>query len=68
MIMALYSFPLPNNGDRYDLSEKELTDLLQQAYNNGYKHAREIFDPKMHQVTTTSTEWSEYQCDCGTRP
>lgn len=58
MIMTLFDFPLPNNGERYDLSQDELVELLQRAYDNGFKHAREIYDPKMHQVTTASSiEW-----------
>ena len=39
MIQMKYDFPLPNNGDRYDLSEKELVKLLDAAYKNGYDAA-----------------------------
>lgn len=35
MMQVLFDFPLPNNGDRYDLSEEELVELLQKAYENG---------------------------------
>ena len=28
MIMELYKIPLPNNGERHDLSTEELNDLL----------------------------------------
>lgn len=35
MMQALFEYPLPNNGDRYDLSKEELVELLQKAYNNG---------------------------------
>ena len=35
MIQKLFDYPLPNNGDRYDLSEEELKELLQKAYDNG---------------------------------
>lgn len=35
MIQVLFEFPLPNNGDRYDLSKEELVELLQKAYENG---------------------------------
>ena len=42
LIMALYDFPLPNNGDRYDLSQEELDNLLYRAYQNGYKWGKEV--------------------------
>jgi hypothetical protein len=42
MIQALYDSPLPNNGDRYDLSQEELDDLLYKAYMNGYKWGKEV--------------------------
>lgn len=35
MIQVLFNYPLPNNGDRYDLSTEELTELLWKAYENG---------------------------------
>lgn len=35
MMQALFDFPLPNNGDRYDLSQEELVELLQKAYEKG---------------------------------
>ena len=35
MIQALFDYPLPNNGNRYDLSKEELVELLQKAYENG---------------------------------
>ena len=35
MIQKLFDYPLPNNGDRYDLSQEELVELLQKAYENG---------------------------------
>ena len=42
MIQVLFEFPLPNNGDRYDLSKEELVELLQKAYENG-KQSNPIF-------------------------
>ena len=36
MIVGLFSYPNPNNKDRYDLSEEELVALLQKAYDNGF--------------------------------
>ena len=67
MVMTLYEFPNPNNGDRYDLSKEELETLLFKAYRQGFSHAREAYDPTMHQVTTTAscedrddpTKWKE---------
>ena len=67
MVIGLYNYPLPNNGDRYDLSKEELDALLFKAYRQGFAHAREAYDPTMHQVTTTSaiedrddaTKWKE---------
>ena len=55
MVFVKYNFPLPNNGERYDLSQDELVKLLEDAYQKGWDHAREIYDPKMHTTTTAST-------------
>ena len=56
MIMELYKMPLPNNGERYDLSTEELNDLLYQAYKNGYNYgyqnAKVMYDLNM-------TAWAE---------
>ena len=65
MIQTLYDFPLPNNGDRYDLSQEELDALLYKAYMNGYQWGREISNPGV--ITTASsyedrddnTRWKE---------
>ena len=65
MVMTLYEFPLPNNGDRYDLSQEELDALLYKAYMNGYQWGREVATPTV--VTTASslediddnTKWKE---------
>lgn len=57
MVISKYSFPLPNNGDRYDLSQNELIELLDKAYNCGFEHARDAYDPSRRGVTTwASTE------------
>lgn len=64
MIQALYDFPLPNNGDRYDLSQEELDNLLYKAYMNGYQWGKEVATPT---VTTSAsiedkddpTNWKE---------
>ena len=55
MIMELFSYPNPNNKDRYDLSEEELVALLQKAYDNGYQHAKEIYDKSNTCVITNAT-------------
>lgn len=55
MTMALYDFPNPNNGDRYDLSQEELNTLLYKAYMNGYQRGKEIATP----VVTTSASTSQ---------
>jgi hypothetical protein len=41
MIQVSFNYPLPNNGDRYDLSEEELVELLQKAYENGKQSSQE---------------------------
>ena len=65
MVQTLYEFPLPNNGDRYDLSQEELDALLYKAYMNGYNWGREVATSVT--VTTASsiediddnTRWKE---------
>ena len=57
MIISKYSFPLPNNGDRYDLSQAELVKLLDSAYDCGFEHARDTYDPsRQGTVTWASSE------------
>ena len=63
-VFSKYSFPLPNNGDRYNFSEDELIKLLDSAYDKGYQHGRESMNIG---VTTTAsyedkddnTKWKE---------
>ena len=59
MIQVLYDFPLPNNGERYDLSQDELNDLLYKAYRNGFEHARDIYDPARQPVVTRSASYQD---------
>ena len=68
MVISKYSFPLPNNGNRYDLSQDELVQLLDKVYQAGWDHAREIYDPALQPIVTTSatyidnnTKWKEVQ-------
>lgn len=35
MMQVKFDYPLPNNGDRYDLSKEELVELFKKAYDNG---------------------------------
>ena len=57
MVISKYSFPLPNHGDRYDLSQNELVELLDNAYNCGFEHARDAYDPsRQGTVTWASSE------------
>ena len=37
MILAKYTYPLPNNGCGYSFSEQELIKLLDSVYNKGFK-------------------------------
>ena len=55
MLISKYSFPNPNNGERYDLSQKELVELLDKAYKNGWDQAREVYDKSLYKVTTTAS-------------
>ncbi len=67
MVFTKYSFPLPNNGDRYDLSQAELVELLDKVYNKGFEGARNIYDPTRQGVLTwassedidDNTRWKE---------
>lgn len=67
MVISKYSFPLPNNGDRYDLSQNELIELLDNAYNCGFEHARDAYDPSRQGTVTwassknidDNTKWKE---------
>lgn len=40
MLVAKYDFPLPNDGDKYSLTQDELVKLLDRAYERGYENAR----------------------------
>ena len=42
MFFVRYTFPLPNNGDRYDFSQEELRKLLDSVYECGYTHGVEV--------------------------
>ena len=55
MVQVLYDFPLPNNGERYDLSQKELHEILEHVYNCGFENARNRWDPARQGVLTWGT-------------
>ena len=56
MMQVKFNYPLPNNGDRYDLSKEELVELLQKAYDNG----------KQSSQGWSTTVWSNTFCpSCG---
>ena len=60
MVISKYSFPNPNNGNRYDLSQDELIEILDKVYQAGWDQAREIYDPaKQPIVTTSASYWRE---------
>ena len=54
-IFTKYNYPLPNNGKRYDLSEEELVKLLDNAYEHGWDHAREVYDPSLQPTLTVAS-------------
>lgn len=53
MVFAKYTYPLPNDGRKYSLSEKELVELLDAAYDKGFKHGVQSTVPA--EITTTSS-------------
>ena len=57
MVQVLYDFPLPNNGERYDLSQEELHKILEHVYNCGFENARNAYDPsRQGKLTYASSE------------
>ena len=59
MVFTKYSFPNPNNGDRYDLSQDELVQLLDKVYQAGWDHAREMYDPALQPIVTVSASFED---------
>ena len=59
MVFTKYSFPNPNNGDRYDLSQDELVQLLDKVYQAGCDHAREVYDPALQPIVTASASFED---------
>ena len=57
MVQTRSDFPLPNDGDRYNLSQDELVKILDHAYECGFENARNAYDPSRRGVLTwASTE------------
>lgn len=53
-----FSYPLPNDNGRYNLSEEELVELLQEAYDNGYEVGRAFYQPVVESFAESLTsEW-----------
>lgn len=55
MIFSKYTFPLPNNGERYDLSQEELHKILEHVYKCGFENARNRWDPARQGTLTWGT-------------
>lgn len=55
MLVTKYDFPLPNNGDRYDLTQDELVELLDKVYERGYENARNAYN-----TSGQTTAWASY--------
>jgi len=45
MVFTRYDFPLPNDVERYNLSQEELVKILDHVYECGFEHARDRYDP-----------------------
>ena len=59
MMITTYEFPLPNNGERYDLSQEELVDLLDKAYRKGFEEGKGVSST----VTYASSDEEEPHCN-----
>ena len=59
MVQAIYDFPLPNNGERYDLSQEELVEILNHVYECGFENARNIYDPARQGTTTWAASYED---------
>lgn len=69
-VFVKYSFPSPNDGDNYKFTPKELVELLDKVYDDGFEHARDIYDPARQPLLTATaryeniddpTRWKEVQ-------
>lgn len=55
MVFTKYDFPLPNDGERYNLSKEELVKILDHVYECGFEHARDRYDPARQGVISVAT-------------
>jgi len=60
MLVAKYDIPLPNNGDKYSLTQDELIKLLNRVYELGYEDAR---NASSHTVAWASSDMGDEQND-----
>lgn len=44
-VFGKYDFPLPNDGDKYNLTEQELVTILDHVYDCGYEHGKQAATP-----------------------
>ena len=51
-VFCKYSFPNPNDGNNYKFTPAELVKLLDKVYENGFEHARDIYDPARRGTTS----------------
>ena len=65
MVFCKYSFPNPNDGDNYKFTPKELVELLDKVYDDGFKYGKEIATPCEVTVAASyenqddNTRWKE---------
>ena len=65
MVFVKYSFPNHNDGDNYKFTPKELVELLDKVYDDGFKHGKEITTPCEVTVAASyeniddNTKWKE---------
>lgn len=57
MAQTKYDFPLPNDGDRYNLSQDELVKILDHVYECGFENARNVYEPVRQGIVT----WASYE-------
>ena len=61
MLVAKYDIPLPNDGDKYSLTQDELVKLLDRVYERGYENARST--TSSHTVAWASSDMGDEQND-----
>ena len=61
MLFTKYDFPLPNDGERYNLSEEESIKILDHVYECGFEHARDRYDPARQGILTWATSPYGYE-------